>query len=130
MACAAPATRFAHGGRQGDFGGELGSESLSTGVLGRAMVSLLVRDFILNLSGVTSTSKGFGNAVGETDLVAGVAGAGVRYPDIRAGEQGSGGCQRNYLNFVRGDHGDRSKTPGRCRQDFRKYLETEISNYL
>src|SRR5215813_9221340 len=82
--------RVWHGGRQGDFGGELGSESLSTGVLGRAMVSLLVRDFILNLSGVTSTSKGFGNAMGETDLVAGVAGAGVRYPDIRAGEQGSG----------------------------------------
>ena len=44
MARAAPATGFAHGERQGDFGGKLGSESLSTGVLGRAMVSLLVRD--------------------------------------------------------------------------------------
>ena len=75
-------------------------------------------------------AKGFGNEAAETDMAAGVADAGSRYPGISAGGHGDGGCRGNYLTVLRGDHGDRSKTPGRCRQDFHKHLGAEIPSYL
>jgi hypothetical protein len=57
LARASPAASFAHQRRQGDFRCQPGRKSCSTGLLGRAMASLPVRDFSLDRSEVTSIWK-------------------------------------------------------------------------
>jgi len=130
LARAAPAALFPHLGSQGDFWRQPDSESRSAGVLERAMVSLLVKIYRRFLVKGQRVAGKFGNGAAKTDLAAAVPSSAGRCPRVSAGKQGDGGCEGNYLTFLCGGHGDRSKTPGWCRQDLDKHLGAEIPSYL